>query len=196
MFINIVFLFSFFRNLREVWIEIAKVIYGSSTMFVIVLCFLLFYSLLGYTLFSSNQLSDSFADPFPALYSAFGMYTEATYPNIQIPYFIENRLSAIYFWLFMCISVFLLANLLLAVIFNNYKRILNLKIDNNAHLVTTYFTKFFDQIVEMEIVLNPKKVTFDVSQKDQWFISKETLEEALGGDEFIKKDSRLSNMVW
>ena len=62
--------------------------------------------------------------------------------------------------------------------------------------MTTYFTKFFDQIVEMEIVLNPKKVTFDVSQKDQWFISKETLEEALGGDEFIKKDSRLSNMVW
>lgn len=125
MFLNIVFLFSFIRNLREVWIEIAKVIYGSLTIFVIVLCFLLFYSLLGYTLFSANQLSDSFADPFPALYSAFGMYTESSYPNIQIPYFIENRFSAIYFWLFMCISVFLLANLLLAVIFNNYKRILS-----------------------------------------------------------------------
>lgn len=50
--------------------------------------------------------------------------------------------------------------------------------------------------METEIVLNPKNVTFNISQKDQWFITKETFEEALGGEEFIKKDPRLANMIW
>ena len=45
-------------------------------------------------------------------------------------------------------------------------------------------------------MLNPKNVTFNISQKDQWFITKETFEEALGGEEFIKKDPRLANMIW
>jgi hypothetical protein len=125
VFINVLFLLSYIRNLREVWIQIAKVVYGSATMFIIVLCFLIFYSLLGYALFSSNKLDESFGDPFSALYTSFGMYTEANYPDVEIPYFIANRSAAIYFWIFLCISVFLLANLLLAVIFNNYTRILN-----------------------------------------------------------------------
>lgn len=81
-------------------------------------------------------------------------------------------------------------------IFNNYTRILNQKITNNAHLVTQFFTDLFDQIVETDIILNPQSITFDVSHKDQWSISRETLEEALGGDEFIKKDARLANMIW
>lgn len=66
----------------------------------------------------------------------------------------------------MCISVFLLTNLLLAVIFNNYTRILNEKITNNADLVTQFFIEIFDQIVETEIILNPQAVEFDVSEKD------------------------------
>lgn len=82
VFVNILFLLAFIRNLREVWIQIAKVVLGSLSMFIIVFCFLLLFSLLGYALFSNNKLDDSFADPFSSLYSVFGMFTEANYPDI------------------------------------------------------------------------------------------------------------------
>jgi len=142
------------------------VVLGLLSMFIILFCFLLLFFILGYALFSSNKLDDSFADPFSSLYSVFGMFTEANYPDIQLAFFIESRAAALYFIVFLCISVFLLTNLLLAVIFNNYTRILNQKITNNAHLVTQFFTEIFDKIVETEIILNPQAITFDVSQKD------------------------------
>lgn len=196
MFVNILFMLAFIRNLREVWIQIAKVVLGSLSLFLIVFCFMLFFSLLGYALFSHNLLDNSFADPFSSLYSVFGMFTEANYPNIEMAFFMKSRLAAVYFVVFMCIACFLLANLLLAVIFNNYSRILNQKISNNANLVMQFFTELFDQIVETDLILNPSGVTFDAAHKDQWSISRDTLQEALGGDEFIRKDGRLANMIW
>jgi hypothetical protein len=124
VFINISFLLVFIRRLREVWKQIAQVIVGSSAVFIIIFCFILFFSFLGYAIFQSNSYSHAFVDPFSALYTVFITFTVSNYPDVMIPYFAVNRLSAVYFWVFLCVAVMLLTNLLLAVIFNNYQHIL------------------------------------------------------------------------
>jgi hypothetical protein len=107
-----------------VWKQIAQVIVGSSAVFIIIFCFILFFSFLGYAIFQSNSYSHAFVDPFSALYTVFITFTVSNYPDVMIPYFAVNRLSAVYFWVFLCVAVMLLTNLLLAVIFNNYQHIL------------------------------------------------------------------------
>lgn len=119
-FINILFLFVFIRRLREVWGQIFNVIMGSIAVFIIIYTFLLFFSFLGYALFATNENDASFDDPVAALYTLLVLFTVSNYPNIAIPYFAHNRIAAVYFWVFLCVGVFLLTNLLLAVIFNNY----------------------------------------------------------------------------
>ena len=120
--------------------------FGSFPIFSIIISFLLFFAFRGYAIFGNykNDPEGAFQDPFSALYTVFIMFTVSNYPNVQLPYFSKLRASALYFWAFLCIGVFLLTNLLLAVVFNNYQAILLLKIKKNEHRVDQYFINFFD----------------------------------------------------
>ena len=72
----------------------------------------------------------------------------------------------------MCVGIFLLSNLLLATVFNNYKNMLNRKMVRYEAEVEKYFQKLFNQI--------------DIEKKG--FLTTPTMIEALGGEIALKRD--------
>ena len=104
----------------------------------------------------------------------------SNYPDIELPFFDTNRMSAIYFVVQMTLGIFLLSNLLLATVFNNYKTILDRKMLWYEEEVRKYFKSLFDKI--------------DTEQKG--FITSQTLIEALGGEAITFADKRTFDMIW
>ena len=104
----------------------------------------------------------------------------SNYPDIEIPFFADNRMSAIYFIVQMTVGIFLLSNLLLATVFNNYKTMLERKMLRYEEEVGKYFKRLFDKI----------------DHEQQGFISTQTMVEALGGEAVLLKDKRTFDMIW
>ena len=104
----------------------------------------------------------------------------SNYPDIEIPFFADNRLSAVYFIVQMTVGIFLLSNLLLATVFNNYKTMLERKMLRYEEEVGKYFKRLFDKI----------------DNEQQGFISTQTMVEALGGEVVLLKDKRTFDMIW
>ena len=109
----------------------------------------------------------------------FILFTVSNYPDVQIPYFKEERESMWYFWIFLLIGIFLLSNLLLAQIFLNYKKLINTKLKRYSDQVAAYFRLLFDKITNGESFMTVKQFT-----------------EALGGEEIVQGDKRLQNLIW
>ena len=96
----------FIRSIREVWIQIFKVLVSSFAVFIIISAFLIISCYAAYILFGSpieetiherSPLYTSFDDLPSSLYTVFQMFTMSNYPDIEIPFFKDNRMSAIYF---------------------------------------------------------------------------------------------------
>ena len=103
-----------------------------------------------------------------ASYTVFILFTVSNYPDVQTPFFIENRLAFIYFWSFLLIGIFLLSNLLLAQIFINYKKLIKKQLERYETKVEDYFEKKFVKIDGYR-------------HAERGFITVEQLTEALGG---------------
>lgn len=73
------------------------------------------------------------------MYSVFILWTASNYPDIEMAYFKDTRLSMLYFWTFLLIGIFMLANLLLAQIFINYKTLIDNKLKRYEKDVGEYF---------------------------------------------------------
>ena len=110
------------------------------------MAFLVISTYAAYILFGANDDNDSFQDLPSSLYTVFQMFTMSNYPDIEIPFFETYRISAIYFFIQMTVGIFLLSNLLLATVFNNYKTMLNKKLIRYEEEVGEYFKKLFDKI--------------------------------------------------
>ena len=108
------------------------------------------------------------------------MFTMSNYPDIEIPFFEKYRTSAIYFFIQMTVGIFLLSNLLLATVFNNYKNMLNKKMVRYEEEVGEYFKRLFEAL--------------DYEQKG--FITTKTMVEALGGEHVLQKDTRAADLIW
>ena len=108
------------------------------------------------------------------------MFTMSNYPDIEIPFFKDNRMSAIYFVVQMTVGIFLLSNLLLATVFNNYKTMLDRKMLRYEEEVSKYFKRLFEKI----------------DHDKHGFISTQTMVEALGGEAVLLKDKRTFDMIW
>ena len=80
----------------------------------------------------------------------------------------------------MTVGIFLLSNLLLATVFNNYKTMLNKKMIRYEQEVGEYFKKLFDQI--------------DIDK--QGYITTQTMVEALGGEVLLLRDKRTFDLIW
>ena len=81
-----------------------------------------------------------------SFYTTFQMFTMSNYPDIELPFFDTSRKSMIYFIVQMTVGIFLLSNLLLATVFNNYKTMLDRKMLRYEEEVGKYFKSLFDKI--------------------------------------------------
>ena len=176
---NVLLVLFFVRAIREVWIQFVQVVIKSVPVFAIILAFLILFTIIFYILFANNENDESFASLNLSCYTVFVMFTVSNYPDIQIPYFEEQRSSFVCFWIFLLIGIFLLSNLLLAQIFLNYKKLINGKLKRYSDKVEKYFKKLFEKLANGKNYLTVEEFT-----------------EALGGSEIVEGDRRLRNLIW
>ena len=115
----------FIRAIREIWIQFTKVLIKSVPVFIIILAYFLLFVLIGFILFGQNTDNLAFSTITSSMYTVFILFTVSNYPDVSMAYFENNRYTALYFWAYLLIGIFLLSNLLLAQIFINYKTMID-----------------------------------------------------------------------
>jgi len=118
--ISVFFLLVFVRQMRTTLGEIARVVWRTMPIFMIIFAIITFYSYMGFVLYSDSPVL-GFESLNQAIISVFIMFTLSNYPNISLPYYAKQRSSFFFFASFIILGLYLFQNLLLAAIFNNYK---------------------------------------------------------------------------
>ena len=85
--INCTFILVFVRTLRVSWGQIMRVLYRSSTLFMIILVYWMFFMFLGFVLFSTNENQNDFDGLADSFYSIFVVFTLSNYPQISYQYY-------------------------------------------------------------------------------------------------------------
>ena len=122
--VSFLVLMLFIRSLRESWKRIFLVVWDSLAIMVIILAYLLFFSLVGYTLFSNPAYVDPeayFRDIPTSIFNVYVLFTTSNFPDILFPFWKVNNWAALYFVGFLLVGLYMLLNLMLAVFYNGYK---------------------------------------------------------------------------
>ena len=89
-----------------------------------------------------QALSDAKPD---AIFNVYILLTDSNFPDMLFPYWRVTNTAAIFYVAYLCIGMFMLLNLLLAVFFNNYKQIIEMKIrkfdDSRLEFLAKEFAK-------------------------------------------------------
>jgi magnesium-transporting ATPase (P-type) len=147
----------------------------------IILTFMLFFVFMGFILFSQNEESSDFDSLLNSWFNIFVLFTLANYPDIQIPYYANNRLSFFYFLFFIVIGLYLFLNFLLAVIFNTYKALQTHETEKYEKKVDKFFNDLFDEMSQSQL---EESITLN------------DLLHALGGRVALKKDERMKKIIF
>ena len=179
--LNVVILLFFVRAIREVWLSFIHVVIASAPVFAIIFAYFILFIIVGFILFANFEQDDSFATLNDSMYTVFILFTVSNYPDVQLPYFEDQRMDMLYFWSFLIVGIFLLSNLLLAQIFINYKKLIKKKLKLYENQVEEYFRQLFEGILNGQV---------------RNYITVDELKEALGGDKIVEKDKRLGDLFW
>lgn len=118
----------------------------SIPVFIIIVAYFILFVLIGFILFGQNTENLAFSTITSSMYTVFILFTVSNYPDVSMSYFEKNRYTALYFWTYLLIGIFLLSNLLLAQIFINYKTLIESKLKSYEIEVEKYFHDMFDAI--------------------------------------------------
>lgn len=129
--LSFLILIAFIRSLRESWKRIMLVIWDSLSIMIIILSYITFFSLLGFTLFSNDGYTDPaeyFEDIPSTMFNVYVMFTTSNFPDILFPFWKINNSTAILMCGFLLIGLYMLLNFMLAVFYNSYKQQIERKI--------------------------------------------------------------------
>lgn len=113
----------FLRSIRETFMRILVMIKKTKAVFILLLLLLIFYSWIGCFLFTNLVEGEEYFNSFhDALWNMLVLLTTANYPDVMMPSYRYSRAFCLYFISFLCISLFFLLNLMLAVFYNNYRQ--------------------------------------------------------------------------
>ncbi|KAL1495430.1 hypothetical protein AB1Y20_016798 [Prymnesium parvum] len=121
------------RSVRRSFRCFLRVIPAVADCVLLVLVMLVVYAIAGVILFagagddlSSGEASHGFQDAFQslpqALLSLFTLLTTANFPDVMLPFYKESRASSVFFVTFLLLGLFLLMNLVLAAVIDDYKK--------------------------------------------------------------------------
>ena len=80
------------------------------------------------------------------MYTTYQMFTLSNYPDIEMPFFSENRLAFLYFFCYLTVGIFLLANLLTASVVMNYRLLVSKRLQKHKTEVDTFYKLLFDKL--------------------------------------------------
>ena len=119
-------------------------------LMVLMLLFILFFAFFGRLLFAStlegNTELSSFGD---STYQFFVGLTSENYPDMMLPAYLKSTWTVLYFVFFTIVACFFLQSVLLAVIFDNYKRRVEQssqrKVSKRLQYIEQYYDLFADE---------------------------------------------------
>lgn len=115
---------------------------GPFTLFILV--FVFYFAWMGNRLFSGTiEGIEYFKDMNDSFFYMFVCLTTSNYPDVMLPSYGQNRLYAIFFIAFLIIGLFLLMNLLLAVLYSHYQEKTDDSVDRGKKQRTIFLIHMF-----------------------------------------------------
>ena len=120
-------------------------------MVAFIVVYIYFSSVLAYSIFMGEPEEIQY---FPGggvgVWNMLVLITTSNYPDIMIPTYKENRITIIFFALYLKIGVFLLMNLLLATLYSKYKSRFSEYINLKEDLINEYLFKEFKKFCDSD----------------------------------------------
>ncbi|XP_065835712.1 two pore channel protein 1-like [Oscarella lobularis] len=108
------------QSVRRVARQILQSLLPILDIVILLLAFILFSSLLAFFLFLDIEENVYFVDLWTSFVSLFILLTTANFPTVMMPVFNEYWWAPIFFILYLCIGLYLIMNLLLAVVYSTF----------------------------------------------------------------------------
>lgn len=111
------------RNLRQIFQSLPPFI----DILLLLLFFMVIFSILGFCLFSPNPSDPYFSTLENSIVSLFVLLTTANFPDVMMPAYSRNRWSCVFFIVYLSIELYFIMNLLLAVVFDTFNGVEKMK---------------------------------------------------------------------
>ena len=115
---------------------------------VVMLCifsYVVFFSVAGFFIFRSSFEGHAiYTSPTESFYQMLILLTTANYPDIMLPSYNAHRVYVLYFMGYLIIGLYFLQNILLAIVFDNYKKRITQKVENKTETRVSYIVKYFE----------------------------------------------------
>ncbi|XP_072156093.1 two pore channel protein 1 isoform X2 [Bemisia tabaci] len=92
-------------------------------MLLLIFFFVSIYAILGFFLFSDNPLDSHFTTLFDSFVSMFVLLTTANFPDVMMPSYSRSKWNSLFFISYLCIVLYVLMNLMLAVVYETFTSI-------------------------------------------------------------------------
>ncbi|XP_059149690.1 two pore channel protein 1-like [Physella acuta] len=97
-------------------------------MILLLLFFMLIFSILGFYLFSGIKTDTNFKTMQSSFVSLFVLLTTANYPDVMMPAYNESRYYCVFFIIYLSLELYFLMNLLLAVVYDTFSNLEKIKV--------------------------------------------------------------------
>ncbi|XP_060068697.1 two pore channel protein 1-like [Ylistrum balloti] len=111
------------RNVRRICRQILQSLPPIVDMIILLLFFMLIFSILGFYLFSQIPQDTYFTTIQDSFISLFVLLTTANYPDVMMPAYAHNHGYAIFFIIYLALELYFLMNLLLAVVYDTFSNL-------------------------------------------------------------------------
>ena len=129
-FLRPVVIMIFLSSIRSNMKSVMRDFYDSLAVLIIIFSFIGFFAFAGLFLFEGSFEGVLY---FPTLGNAFYeltiLMTTSNYPNIMLPAYNAHRYNCLFFMLFLTIGLYFFLNILLAIVFDNYKAHITTKVE-------------------------------------------------------------------
>lgn len=117
-----VMLIVLFRVLRLQIIKYLYVMRDSLPMVIFIIIYILYFSWMGKLFYSGTVQGVRYMNTFQdSAWSMLILMTTSNYPNVMLPAYESNRSNFLFFLVFLVAGLFLILNLLLAIIYSHFK---------------------------------------------------------------------------
>ena len=118
------------RSVKSFWRRYISVIKGSLPMVIFIMIYVFYFAWMGNRLFAGTiEGVETFSNLNDSFFYMFVLLTTSNYPDVMLPSYGQQRRYAIFFVTYLCIGLFMLMNLLLAIFYSNYQERVEASID-------------------------------------------------------------------
>lgn len=111
-----------FKTLRQYLFQYLATLYDSMAMVIFIIVYVLYFSWIGQKIFTGTLQGTLYMKSFwDSAYNMFVLMTTSNYPDVMLPAYQMSRMYFIFFGTYLLLGLFLIMNLLLAIIYSNFK---------------------------------------------------------------------------